>query len=603
MESRDQNYVYVPVREAPGTPTDLNIYYAIIRDVIDGAFFPQDPIYESGGLKNGIKRHEASYHLSLIISSLGGIFTKRTEHAFYFNYFVWPAINFFLMVLLIHRIAEFRYLSIMLAISIIVFSDIYLPHHLIKNISLFASSVFSNKYNLLEQCQLARTPNIQFTNIHLFVFVLLMHSYFYRCVRSIGMHIGLGLLLAVSPLISTSNFILCYAMFAVSIIVFRINLNKLGWISISIFWGLAMAGFLIGAALSIEVKHFFDNFIIYNSMGYMYGIVSKKYIVNFIFLAVIPTFLLFFVRISQKTFVLALLTGCIISYALTTFTAGSYYANKLYIRGSALLISCLVLSSAASAMRVCFESNIFSKFCGKLKSASKVIKKLFDARANMITIGRALTCVVSVFMLLAVMSNQYAIYKSSYRDYNGPEFKELFDWARKNIGRNDVLVTMDSDLYINLPVYIPGFMYVPIMLNSSVDYKEHFTRFFEVMKFYGVPPEEFNSVIGGVMSYELATMPGTGPLALRKGLLGMLLFYNKYCGFPIGTQEQKNLANTYRNMFADGRGGFSYKADYLITSKFDRQWIKSGSMADRVTIQTKPAFENSLYNVFKLNNG
>jgi hypothetical protein len=271
---------------------------------------------------------------------------------------------------------------------------------------------------------------------------------------------------------------------------------------------------------------------------------------------------------------------------------------KLFVRGSRLLISCLVLSSFISVLRVCCKNGVFEKLFVKIQLVSTIKTKLFNNLVNNVAACRAMICIGAVSIMLVAILNQYTIYRSHYYDYNGPAFQGLCDWTRKAVGRDDVLVTMDSDLYINLPVYAPGFMYVPAVLHSGTDHEERFARFFEAMKFYGVPSDQFDSVIGGVMSYVFEA--GAGPFEVRRGLTGRLLFFGKYVQFPIGKVEHANLKNTYRDMFEGDNNDFSYKADYWITSKFDRHWIKSRSRAGRIIAQAQPVFQNSIYSVYRL---
>ena len=201
---------------------------------------------------------------------------------------------------------------------------------------------------------------------------------------------------------------------------------------------------------------------------------------------------------------------------------------------------------------------------------------------------------LSFAVVFVVILEQYFIYKTKYIYYEGSELKGLYIWSIKSAGKNKVAVTLDSDLLINLPPYSPLFMYVPAVRQTTITHEERYQRFFETLKYYGMTLDDFSKYFDGLISYVTGTKKGADSLTVRRGLMSMVLFGSK------SKNDKKAFVQAYRILLERGKPGFTFKADYWIVSRFDQQWVKSDSMADKIQKSIDPIFKNDTYVVYKL---
>ena len=92
---------------------------------------------------------------------------------------------------------------------------------------------------------------------------------------------------------------------------------------------------------------------------------STPLFIKYLILGVLPILILVSLKISHKRFVIGVLFGTMLPYFFVTVVKGSYYANKLFVRGSILLIFCLFFSGLltvfARNLRVADTSNNLAK--------------------------------------------------------------------------------------------------------------------------------------------------------------------------------------------------------------------------------------------------
>src|SRR3989338_8739042 len=155
-------FSFVHIRYGPHTQDDNYFYYAHIREVIDGHFLSGDPAtFEN---KNKLSPH-VSYSFSLLMCSLGGLISKNTAHAYYFNYFIYPALNFLVIYYLLLLITNSKYLSVFSSLLII------------------------------------------------FMLIILLFLICEKKVRSLFKDMSLIFCLGISPLVSAQNFFVSYAVY------------------------------------------------------------------------------------------------------------------------------------------------------------------------------------------------------------------------------------------------------------------------------------------------------------------------------------------------------------------------------------------------------
>ena len=205
----------------------------------------------------------------------------------------------------------------------------------------------------------------------------------------------------------------------------------------------------------------------------------------------------------------------------------------------------------------------------------------------------------SLAMVLALVINQYFVYKKKYIHYNGPEFKKLYKWTLNATEKESVALTLDSDLLINLPVYSPLYMYIPPVLQTAIPTKERHKRLFETARFYGLKPKDMNSFFDGLIRYGIATRPGADAFKVRRGLMTLLLFMYMPTG-KVTKGDKKKHVREYTQLLKGRKKILSFKADYWIVSKYDQQWIQEGSTADNIRKREKPVFESAIYTVYRL---
>src|SRR5262245_21765150 len=99
---------FLPVRYGSHGYGDDYFYYTFIRSFFSGTRVASDPIsYEH---RNEVTLH-VSYTVSLWLASIGGLLTRNTNHAYNFNFFVFPALTVGLVYLLFYSLTHARWLS------------------------------------------------------------------------------------------------------------------------------------------------------------------------------------------------------------------------------------------------------------------------------------------------------------------------------------------------------------------------------------------------------------------------------------------------------------------------------------------------------------
>jgi hypothetical protein len=174
------------------------------------------------------------------------------------------------------------------------------------------------------------------------------------------------------------------------------------------------------------------------------------------------------------------------------------------------------------------------------------------------------------------------------------QFYELVDWASNNSTPNDVYVTLDSDLLLNLPVYSAARFYVPQALMSTTPAAERDERLVDTLKFYGPDVAQIPELFRTKISFQ--------PLdpELRKHLFGIVMYYDKYA-------EVENLAThastrTLQMQYVTSRNDFCfhYAATHLVLSKYDRYFLGNDSPANVIQKTQAPLFANDRYSVFQI---
>lgn len=565
-------YSFVPIRYGPHTQDDNYFYYAHIREMIDGNFLPGDPAtFEN---KDKLSLH-VSYSFSLLMCSLGGFITKNTAHAYYFNYFVYPMLNFLAIYYLFLLITGAKYLSIFSSLLIIFIEIPFRP----KNVVYFINEFFKGG-DFLSLCNITRTPNILFTNIHIFVLAILLFLICEKKKSSPLKYIFLIFSLGISPLVSAQNFFVSYAVYFFVLLAYFRDKALRKRLLICFFASLIVSSpgiFLIIKSYPAFMKVMPDFF---SMPGFIFSGISTTFLVAGLKLLFIPFLGLIFMKFSHKKFILSAMSGIIAVYLFLTFVSGTYASGKIIRRGSELLFAALVVGA--------FIAFMFDIIARRGLVPGKALKRSF--RTGLI--------LLSFCLIIACLCNQYQICKNKYRYYNDPEFKNLYLWSMRSAKADAVALTLDFDLLTNLIVYSPVDVYIPQVVLSPASTDERLKRFYEALKFYGVTPGEFGLLLDQMQPH-IQIDQQRDDFHVQMALMELVLFYGRFDYARISDPEKAGMVKGYADIYNDKNINLSFKADYLIISKFDEIFVHPGSAAEEVIRKNIILYQNGRYKIYK----
>ncbi|MBF0170480.1 MAG: hypothetical protein HQK87_05245 [Nitrospinae bacterium] len=576
-EAKSETYRYVPIRFAPNMEGDDYWYYTYIRDVIDWSLLPSDPVaYEHQD--NGLSIHNG-YTASFWACALGGWSRGSTWDAYYVNHFLWPFLGFWFLYLLLYKLTESRAYAALFALFSILWPYYYMNPGWAINTFYSASLGDWQSLTKYGYAPIGRTPNILFTNVHLSAFVYFLYRFVEQPRPGAGVTGGLLAMLALAPLVIPQNFVMTYAIFGLALLVYAGDppLRK------RMLW-MALAAALLAAPgvrfmLVGTENHFNGDYVIYGWGGPTYKTdVRMENFLAGVRLFVAPLLFLLAVRGRQGRFALTVVAALFIAFILLSVTKGSYPAGKITDRGAGILLSGLMAVG-------------FYPLLGWWKEAG------MGARFRPALLG----AFMAVALAAGALSGEYALAKKSVDTYNDPSFHALARWAEGYFSKNDVLMTLDADVNLNLPIYSATNVYVAPILESAAGNVEVRRRFHEALWFHGLTPEEYRRQI-------LDEMRGYGNLSklkdpneIQASLDGMILTFSVHAGRPLAETEKMLWSFYYeRALPAIGRRGLSFKANYLLVSTYSRNLMKEGSGAWKAIEGAEPLFANDRYAVYRL---
>lgn len=571
-DSFDYDFHYIPIRWAEKAMSDDYFYYSHFREIIDGHF----PYTDSDSFENkGTKSHYISYTLSYLMSAIGGIFTDKIEHAYYFNSFVFPILNFILMYYLCFLITRNKRYSLLISVAIILFSwymqiDIFFIsiERLIGLVKLKFSSPLG-----LQLGNFSRAPNIMFTNIVLFIFIISLYKltikYDLRWFVLSSVFLGFT---------SYTYFPICVVSFCIVITYLFISWSdkvlrqKLIFIiiiaiiisSYSFYW------LLHGL---IEQTPYYLDFSEATDTGFpkYYGKIdfiksSLTHIIN-VFL-----FSLVYYR-NYRNINTAILFGSIISLFSMQIIFGfnSHISNRMIYRGFLPLYMLIVFSILYHLWIDIFKNRKISlkllnfsicdlnvNLSGNVKSAIKNIRKQ-KSRISLCII----TCLFATALFIQIRTNDRL--QTGYNDQKS--MIKLFDWLQNNTEKDDVVLTLDSELLLLLPVFTHLNLYIPNRLRSVTAKTERMERLYEGMKYLNITPVAFKYILSNMEShYELQN---NNVEQINLNLFNLVIFYRQYLSTEITEEEIEKLISEYKKVYNKNGSNFTYKIDYIIISKYN----------------------------------
>jgi len=414
-------YSFVPVRYGPKTAAhDGYFYYSHIREIIDGKLISMDPItYEN---KDKYSSH-STYAFSLLMCAIGGVLTKNTEHAYYFNYFVYPVINFLLIYLFFYLLTKTTYLSVLLAMFAMIFTNyslIYLHTYYHFDAFSFLKNHFVNslfgEVDAFKFSQFGRTPNILFTNIQLFSLIVLLFYKIKKFKKSLLLDIAIIFALGISSLTSVANFFFSYGIYSV-LMVFYLKQKEIGFRLLKCFFvaliisvpGIWLIAHTAGAvndhpAYASGGAAVFRNF---NNFGHFMDELRTL---------MVPFLPLVIFRFENKKFIFGILGGIFGVFILLTVLRGVPTAVHAMLRGGGVPFIATVLSGFVIIINeivmkkrvdlVGFHNKSLSfNIWGVGIFQKKIFQKVFLASLISISLLFAFVCV----------GNQYEIVKQKNR--------------------------------------------------------------------------------------------------------------------------------------------------------------------------------------------
>ena len=589
----DGQFVFVPISYGPGTGSDDYFYYSRIRDFIDGQFFTFDPV----ALEHRFQpTPHSSYQISLILGAIGGMLTGLTEHAYYFNHFAFPALGFLLGFMLARQITGNTALSLLIAFVAIFLGLFYQDGKWHQIPKIIQNEVLSGKSDFLWLTQVYRTPNILITNIHFLLLSVLLFAHLETKRSSIGIVIALIITMGVSPLISAWNFLFTFA-FAGCLAVFYLKdlpLSFSTYLKISLvviilclpgLWVLWEGNKGTAEVFSISIQGYekltrFDIGKFMRVLEYIvppftvFGVCWLAYVFQKKIASYIPFSLGWTSTLERQRFLAALFAAAILVFMFVAFRNGTFFAWLTIYRGSEVLLTVAVLSGAVACLSILGRQMLF-------------LKPMADWGA----------IIIILIGLTGIGVNQWKWTEGRYSNFSGKEFSEMSRWTVENTQPDEVAVTMDFYLAINLPVYSPLYMYIPQALLSLTPQKERIQRVLETAAFYGMSGDDLRQMYSEMKSSD-KTGSATSEAEVQNRLMQLTVYYGLYYNEPMPMAQIDRLVARYMAEYMN-RTELSFGHDYLIVSDWDRRWIRQGSPADRIVAST-PAFRNGKYDIYNM---
>lgn len=543
-------YVYVPIRFGHGQYGDDYFYYTFVRKVLDGCLPGVDPHLAEGAHALGMYTSQA---LSFVMCALGGLATNQTEHAYFFNETLYPALAFVLSYMLIHEITGDRHLGLFGALA-----------------SFMAAYLTGN---------LTRMPSVQFTSVPLLAFGLLLLRHVNRSPGVRSHPICLTILLGSSSLTSPANFLASYACFGLAML-FHLDRNRLR-ADITILTCSAVLS-LPGVWLSIAgLKPYSE---IFGALVYSYAPLGPEGVQLPLAAFLLPLAALSFAKAPNRRFLAAVLAACLGVYLAFCAKGNMSFASRTLFRGTQMLVWPVTVSAFSPL------------FCALSARIGRLLPARLDRRMLLTLLFAPLLTICAWY--IASTSNP----RLRIDEFNGPRFHDLASWARTACTNQEAFLSLDVDLVVNLPVYAPLRVYIPQALLSPCPTPERLLRFFEAARFHGWTPEDMDAFLSGLPFGHVARTGRTWA-ERESGLWQQVLFYGLHdeskMDTPMPTKERYELTERYREMLASS-SGLSFRADYLILAQESSLGARPGSEAERISRTCAPIFASEAYSVYRI---
>jgi hypothetical protein len=547
-------------------------FYSYIREIVDNGILVDDPISSENKKIYSIYN---TYNLSLFFGSFFSVISKNTSSIYMLNYFFFSLINFFFVGLFTNFFLKKNYQCFFVAFLVLCFSPIFnffYSLEYVKDIFLVAFD-FKNTINYVNQ--IYRFPTLLFTNIHLFVTAFILVRFFSsNFKKNYFLIIALILAVGASPYISVQNLVITYLMLIFLFFAYyKIVINQIFIINI----------FLICSLISFPgilffLKSFFDlnifesiNFekdlmnIIENSKQFYFF--NKYYFYKELFKYLIIVLPIIFIKNNNKKIILPIIFSILLPYFFFLITYGINYSYKFMSRGGEILLTCILII-------------YYIKLCNKLfYEKNFYINKFFKY-----------SFLAGIFLLISVMlvsEIKIANFKLRQKDYHDKNFYELIKWINNELLERKTFVSIDPDIYLNLPIYTNADSYMHHSVIGRSTFENRVERFIRLSKYYGISEkkilEELSTLHSDVTSkfYYIEDTIYTHDKVITKNAIN-------------NNDIKKKIVDLIKKTNSD----LKFSHDYLVISAFDKELIKKKFTKESTLL----VFKNADYEVYKFNN-
>lgn len=548
-------YRYLPIHYYPGSYSDDYFYYSRIREVIDGHIYSGDHATIEHKFES---TPHATYSFSFFLGSVGGWISKQTQHAYFTNFVVFPALSFIGLVIL--------GLQMELSVGVVVAISAYV---------------------LLSSVHVERTPNCLITNVFLNFLAICLYQKFERRNASRRWDLALIFLLGISSVTSVPNMFISYGLFAAFCVSYAMAAKNTG---LQINWkGYAK---ILVASLLVSTPGFY--FIIQELIGKTPDFMNfaippleqysgihwdqaKASLSQFLSL---PVMIALAARYPLKRFHVTVLLSALATYVAVSLLRGSFLARYIFLRGGEVLIWFIVYSACAHFLMSFLRGE-------RAKTFGKVAVTLLVA-ASLAQVGFAI-------------DRKRAETLASLQFHDLPELKDLSEWSVRHVPPGHSAITLDFDLITSIGVYTPFDTYVAFAHQSPVSTPERHRRFYESILFFGQDREFLERRLRLMQSNDQTGV--TDPAQIDLSLMQLVMFYGLYSDGKIPEDKITEMLADFDNVAkeaASRKSVLTFKGDYLVLSKLTEAFIAPGSPADQVRKKSKPVFQNSKYSVYSI---
>lgn len=565
------------------TAKDAYIYYAFIRDIVDGYLIYTDPLTLENKKYFSIYN---TYNLSLLLASLPGIFTKEIPVIFMFNTFFFSFLNYFLVCIFVRYFIQSIIYVILITTFIFFFTQPLFFFSQFKDfLTLLLNLNFNDLINYssiaLRNSEIHRMPSLLVTNFHLFltIFVIIKHFFNKKNLYLIIM------LLGSSIYISIQNFLILY--FFISSL-FILNFNNLIYrnqiIKIALFSSIiSIPGvmILLEEYLKINIPlietnldkfNVITNNIMFNENNSGYQKINQTILLKKLIKFTLIFSLLFFISSKYKKILLSIYLSVILPYIMITYYSGSQIGERIIFRGGELLLnSTMIIIIFIFLIKFNFLKKII------LSKSLKIINSL-----------------LVFFIFLVVFLSQIYQDKNNYI-YLNKDFKKMYKWINDNTDKEDTFITLDPILITNLPIYTKVNMYISQGLIGRSNVNDRMRRFIEISNFYGLKTDNveiFQSNLKKLLNKEKGNI-----------YQNTIKNYNH-----IIFSREKNYFLKYKDIFQvesdylslENNQSLNFSNDYIIISNFDKKLINFNSNINKFLEEPNLLYKNNSYSIFKI---